>query len=446
MTSVSTNACSAWINVITTTGIFASSVKPNDNTTLQLCIDYLMTLFNILNNNPNENNEYDDQPPSFLPPPLPSQLVLHHNNNHNNTPLLSEEEATTMTSRRIVIRILTTLSEIYAIQGMNLGKMKQWVDGVNAYSNSYKFVNYALQIADEKYATLFHLHEQQQQQHDRDEHNIIANDCNIIHITLSHFASQRDKYTIIAQRRKHYLETILIPQWEARDEIRDKLGEYWWRNNPNPKHVQSDMRKKDEQELKDIDNAVETLEGLETRKIELRIQNVMTGGDGSNGDSGYDDSLPLLSELEQSGMENGMRYNGIRPNYNYGQSNRVAFEQYPDPTEYGWMFTGSCEESFVEFFEKSIDNDNDNGFSIVKLDFYYTTASIKTSLHHPIQGKTQMFGRKGSVTPELYLEILLNPRVHTGVRYQKRRRNKRSNNSRRSRNGGTRRVVNGASS
>ena len=64
------------------------------------------------------------------------------------------------------------------------------------------------------------------------------------------------------------------------------------------------------------------------------------------------------------------RYNGIRPDY-AGQ--RVCSALYPNPSTFGWRFTGSVQESRVEFFEKNM---NIGGF--VKLDFYYSTGTIKT--------------------------------------------------------------------
>ena len=60
-----------------------------------------------------------------------------------------------------------------------------------------------------------------------------------------------------------------------------------------------------------------------------------------------------------------------------------------------------------------------NSIRLVKLDWYYTTATLKTSMDHPRQGKTQMFAKVG-VTPELYVQVLENPRVHTDAqRYQR---------------------------
>lgn len=109
----------------------------------------------------------------------------------------------------------------------------------------------------------------------------------------------------------------------------------------------------------------------------------------------------------------GERYNGRRPNY-YGR--RVSSHHFPDATRYGWTFTGSCEGGRAEFFETDF-----SAHGTVKLDFYYTTGTVKTVLDHPRQGVTQLFATGESLTPEMYVAILQNPRHHTGNRYQRRR-------------------------
>jgi hypothetical protein len=89
-------------------------------------------------------------------------------------------------------------------------------------------------------------------------------------------------------------------------------------------------------------------------------------------------NLPLPQQSETVRM----RYNGIRPNY---PGQRVSFVDFPDPTSAQWTFTNSCQESRVEFFEKQ------SGLCRVVMDFYYTTASVKTILNHPTAGVNQLF-------------------------------------------------------
>ena len=108
----------------------------------------------------------------------------------------------------------------------------------------------------------------------------------------------------------------------------------------------------------------------------------------------------------------GERYNGRRPDY---RGLRVSSRDYPDATSYGWTFTGSCEGGRAEFFEKDFAS-----HGVVKLDFYYTTGTVKTVLDHPRQGVTQLFAKGSSLSPEMYRAILENPRHHTGNRYHRR--------------------------
>jgi len=118
---------------------------------------------------------------------------------------------------------------------------------------------------------------------------------------------------------------------------------------------------------------------------------------------------PPSSESNSQHPPTTPRYNGIRPDYT-GQ--RVSLELYPDPTTFGWKFTGSVQESRVEFFEVRM---NIGGF--VKLDFYYSTGTVKTVMHHPTSGKNQLF--RAQTTPEKYVAIMKNPRAHTGQGYRR---------------------------
>ncbi len=118
---------------------------------------------------------------------------------------------------------------------------------------------------------------------------------------------------------------------------------------------------------------------------------------------------PNSTRTSSEGGRVGKRYNGIRPNYH---DKRVEISQYPDPTSCGWTFTGSVEESCVEFFERR------ENMGVMKLDFYYTTATVKTVLDHPTTGMNQLF--RNTVSPEEYIKILQNPRIHTGRGYRRR--------------------------
>jgi hypothetical protein len=54
----------------------------------------------------------------------------------------------------------------------------------------------------------------------------------------------------------------------------------------------------------------------------------------------------------------------------------------------------------------------------VRINVYYTTGTVSTSLDHPVQGKTQLFRRKVDIRS--LREIFDNPRMHTGAGYHRR--------------------------
>ncbi|EPZ34257.1 hypothetical protein ROZALSC1DRAFT_30458 [Rozella allomycis CSF55] len=78
-----------------------------------------------------------------------------------------------------------------------------------------------------------------------------------------------------------------------------------------------------------------------------------------------------------------------------------------NPSDYGWNYQGSNQQSRVEFYERSG----------VKMDYYPTTGTVKTSMNHPTQGPTQMFRR--DLSESSFQKVLENPRHHTGQGYQR---------------------------
>ncbi len=133
----------------------------------------------------------------------------------------------------------------------------------------------------------------------------------------------------------------------------------------------------------------------------LKLNEVMKGGD-----EGIK-HVQFIPNPSQNRQKSRKRYNSLRPNYD---NKRVCLTAFPDPTAYGWTFTGSSEKSRVEFFEKEMN------LGLIKLDFYYTTGTVKTTLVHPTTGANSLF--RNTVTPEIYIQILQNPRSHTNRGYR----------------------------
>lgn len=169
------------------------------------------------------------------------------------------------------------------------------------------------------------------------------------------------------------------------------IGGDRWTSNSKPKNNYAAIRKENEQELFQLQKAMHSLEDAHVDELAIM-------------------TLAMKNRLVE---DTGYRYNGKRPEEIMRYENTGRQGGFPDASQYGWIFTGSNPTSSVEFFEKTFNND----YSLVKLDWYYTTATIKTSLEHPQQGKNQLFAKSG-VTPELYVQLLENPRVHTDRIYQ----------------------------
>lgn len=292
---------------------------------------------------------------------------------------------------RLCIRIRTTISDLLAHQSKSQADAHEWNDACISLVSAIAKSRDAMHLADSEISRYFqfeHVGYSSSVQYLRDA---LEQDAMIVHVAIQSVVRRNDRFTELAQREMNKLERILQPQWESRDEVKSRIGCDRWTNNPRPKNNYAAIRKENEQELRQLQKAMESLE-------EADVDALATS------------ALAMTNRLSEG---TGHRYNAQRPEeiMQYGNTGRLG--GYPDATEYQWFFTGSNPASRVEFFEKTFDDCN-----LVKLDWYYTTATVKTSMEHPRQGKTQMFAKEG-VTPDLYVQILKNPRVHTDQRYQR---------------------------
>jgi hypothetical protein len=278
-----------------------------------------------------------------------------------------------LSMRRIMIRIVTAQSEVYACQASHAPP--QWQQGAELYQASLFKIHHALSLADSECAKWLE---------EGDIPASLQEDANVVEVAIQYLTKQTAKFQQYARNKERQLMQRLEPQWQSRDDIKKRWGSERWNNNPNPKRNYAAIRAADEAQLREIRAALQSLEEMDTQgavRSSQEFKDQVSGG------------KKKKSERK--------RDNGLRPN---DVSKRLPLSEYPDPTEFGWIFTGSHGDK-VEFFER-------DG---VKLDWYFTTGTIKTCLDHPKQGKTQLFGAR--VTSNTYLEILLNPRAHTNERY-----------------------------
>jgi hypothetical protein len=306
--------------------------------------------------------------------------------------LSSQQSA--MDARRLLIRLYDAHSSIHAALAVHCRKRSAWLDGAEHFQRCIMYIQSGLVLADSAISKYF----VDGRINDPVRLQLLQEDANIIEVAVQSMARNREKYEKLAQQQANYLVRKLTPQWKSRDDVKERMGDQWYRN-PHPRGDYAKMRAELEDQLKVVNAALAALQTVDVNQIQHVTQGLLQklsnggrgGGSGRNGDGDH-------------AAERRRRYNGQRP---LETSQRVSWNDYPDATEFGWTFTGSHEESRVEFFER------DDG--TIKLDWYYTTATVKTSLDHPKQGRTQLFASQ--VTPELYLQILLEPRAHTGQRY-----------------------------
>jgi hypothetical protein len=314
---------------------------------------------------------------------------MYDDNEAGDFPTLNSQSS--MDCRRLLIRIVTFQSEVFACKAMSLCQSKEWQVGAEHAQSSLTKIHSALGIADSEISKWIQ----------EDNHSVkkkeLEQDAHIVSVAIESLTHNRDRCVTMCAKEESFLLRKLKPQWESRDEVKNRMGEDRWKNNPNRKNDHAELRREWEERLANVQGALEALRSLDTDEAHqksMELQGQIDHGSGGRGDG---INYHMMQQQEQL-----RRYNYQRPSYDVLQK-RVGWNLYPDATEFGWTFTGSWD--VTEFFEKEN----------VKLDWYFTTATVKTSLDHPTQGKTQLFGNQ--VDPQQYLDILQNPRAHTGHRY-----------------------------
>ena len=363
-----------------------------------------------------------------------------------------------MDMRRIMIRIYNAQSDVFSAQAFLYRKQypPEWLNGANKYSHCLHKIHSALLLADTEISKwMSYMYKKNSRNNRRNHHQefpsmytnriveLLTEDAEIVQVAVQTMTANRDQYVSAAKQLEAKLLNKLRPQWRARDEAKERMGMERWTNNKNPKNDFSQLRIEYEQELNDIRKAIQYLLSSDLDTTVIEMESKLLHEKIQMGKEGPIELLPSSDVLTQEhqqdyhqpqlsmdGMETAQntpqseqqqhqlqRYNGMRPT---DLSRRVDVQLYPDPTLFGWIFTGS--HGVTEFFEISNHQTSDE---IIKLDWYYTTGTIKTSMNHPVQGYTQLFAAR--VDPDTYRAILQDPRAHTGQRYRQRRHRNHKN-------------------
>ncbi|KAL3923898.1 MAG: hypothetical protein SGILL_001378 [Bacillariaceae sp.] len=330
------------------------------------------------------------------------------------------EDSNLMDGRRLLIRICASQAEVLAGRASYFSSKdcKQFQEGAMQLQLALGKIHQALQVADTQISKWWVFMETAEAEGESPsskaklttEKEQLVQDANIVEISIQSMTQRREKLLDLCYQEQNWLLRKLQPQWEDRDNVKQRMGERWT-NNPRPKFDFAKLRREYEARLRIVRQAMEVLQELDpslalqkTSDLQAQLKSGTRRPESSNS-GGH----KKPNDFDEEAL-NKRRYNGLRPNLEWA-SRRVDARQYPDPTAFGWKFTGSWQA--VEFFERKVNGD------LIKLDWYFTTATVKTSLDHPKQGKTQLFCKP--VSSSQYTEILKNPRSHTGNRYQKRR-------------------------
>lgn len=147
----------------------------------------------------------------------------------------------------------------------------------------------------------------------------------------------------------------------------------------------------------------------------IPLQTHHTGTTDRRRKNGYiEDDSPGLYPSPQSQYH--LRYNNMKPDYISGAYKRVPERLFPDPSKFGWEFTGSSEEEKVEFYERQSEH------GPILLNFYVTSGSIKVVLIRQEEGEImpiQLFKKGRSLLPDIYKNVLVDPIMNTDSKYRR---------------------------
>jgi len=391
----------AWLSAINR-ATFCLRSRGNVNIcSVDVCLQYLSHLVQQLERLQDDSGADDlSLSPSFFPPDWVK--FVHSYERRSGTMVTTSIDNTVLRGgkpldcRRILIRILTSQSECFALKAKILSNSNEWKVGAMQYQFSLEKIHLALDIADSQICKWIHASTEMDYAFQSSKEDL-EEDADIVAVSIESLTKERDRFVHLSKREEAKLIRELEPHWESRDRVKQSWGEERWKNNPNPKFAYAKLRREFEMRYHDIKNALMVLENMDMYLNEMKEKSA---------------TLKNQIDNDSNRSEAGSRYNQIRPGAE-AMKRRVPIRDYPDPTDFGWTFTGSS--NFVEFFEK-------DG---VKLDWFFTSATLKTSLDHPFQGKTQMFRK--NVNPEQFREILMNPRAHTDKGYQRKKNRKPTN-------------------
>ena len=281
-----------------------------------------------------------------------------------------------MNMRRLIIRIVTSESELYAFLATTYRRRQLWSKGAENCHASLCKIHMGLIFADSEISRCL------AQGGAFRERQPLIEDASIVEVAVKSLTLERDSFVQKALTVKHQLARKLEAMNIGRYKARARLGDKWYQNNHKKPSNFQQLRNEKEDELVEIQMALDNLCQWDTHSLlasagHLKLRLYPQG--------------PRMDSVSNRPRNNQRRPNDI--------SDRVDLALYPDPTLYGWKFTGSYIEPnggvCVEFFSKHN----------ILLDFYYTTGNMElwwTGRHEA----TSFFRSEGPVHSQFYVETL----------------------------------------
>ena len=207
-----------------------------------------------------------------------------NNNNH--------QSSKNMSTQRILLRIYCSLAEIHSTKAVNCSKSRpaEWIMGSDEFESAHIILRSGHLIMDKQHAKLLQVSEAMEfltnpqevtrlNRIVRERQEAIDFDSQVIDVPFDYFLVSKDKYIHAAEVRIKTLEDKLFEDWNAREEIKNAMGDAW-KGRFGGKGDYAEKRKEMEKELD------EALEGM-------------------NRTRGMGTSLDQNGDVQYSGIENG---------------------------------------------------------------------------------------------------------------------------------------------
>lgn len=281
-----------------------------------------------------------------------------------------------MGMRRLMIRIVTAQSELFAYQASGYRRRQLWSNGAKNCHASLCKIHQGLILADSEISRCL-----AQGGSSLRERQPLMEDAAIVEVAVKALTLECDSFVQKALVAKHQLVRKLEAMYIGRYKARMRLGDKWFQGGRKQQQQPGgyqELRDQRENELVEVQVALDNLGQWDTQTLIASA-----------------DHLKLRLTPTPAASMVPPRNNQKRPQHIL---DRVNLTLYPDPSLFGWKFTGSYIETNgarMEFFEKHN----------MLLDWHYASGELELKWKSP-KGHATCFRSEGPLHSNFYLEIV----------------------------------------